>query len=607
MRALAWLCLALSACQLSGPGAAGPGGRPEVVVSQGPISRAEQAEARQLLESAQASFEARRFFEVLRTTDELLERYPSSEVSGDALLLSVSAAAEAGEAARADSAAERYVALLPAGDPRATDVRLLQARAWEGSAATQLDRLLRIDTLEAPTQREEAEAATRAATDALAPEELAAILAAAPGDGPLAPIPQTLHAVNLLERGDREDATLLAQSVLARGVAGRELEFAESVARGELPVDRRPVQSFRIAAVLPTGGSPALAEFARQVAEGVELAAATVLEEPYEVSLLELDDQGDPELGAQIMMELDSLGVMGVVGFLEERELLAAAQARQRAVPIVSPTARSTEGAGEGVYSLEGPDPSAATEIARYAASRAFQRVAILLPGSPHAFEEAYAFQEEAERLGIPLVGTFSYEPGATFFESQIIGAQNALRAAEVAALGLGQEDTLRVEMLEPVGLFLPVPPEDVEYLAPQIAHFALDTLAIELVGTSGWTDARVLELLQPRYTDGVVATAPVGSTVGSPGLQRFREAYEQYFQRSLINAIPAVGYDATLLLLEGLRPGRVSPTELTTAIGGLEGVAGATGTFSVVDDRVVRETQLVRIENRALVPVTEY
>jgi hypothetical protein len=42
-------------------------------------------------------------------------------------------------------------------------------------------------------------------------------------------------------------------------------------------------------------------------------------------------------------------------------------------------------------------------------------------------------------------------------------------------------------------------------------------------------------------------------------------------------------------------------------SIAGLEGVEGATGTFSVVDARVVRETRVVRIENRALVPVTEY
>jgi ABC-type branched-subunit amino acid transport system substrate-binding protein len=277
---------------------------------------------------------------------------------------------------------------------------------------------------------------------------------------------------------------------------------------------------------------------------------------------------------------------------------------RSRGVPIVSPTARSTEGAGEGVYSLEGPDPEAASAIARYAAGRAFQRVAIILPATARATEEADVFQAVAESLGIPVVGRFPYLEGATFFETEILGARDALRAAEVGALGLGPEDTLRVEMLEPVGIFLPIPPEDIEYLAPQLAHFALDTLAIELVGTSGWTDPRILGLLQPRYTDGVVATAHDGADVSFQGRERFRQTYEQYFQRTLISSTPAIGYDAALVLLEGLRPGRVTPPEVTLAIRGLRDIEGATGIFSVVDDRVVRRTSVVRIQNRQLVPI---
>lgn len=589
---------------MAGPASSGPGALPPAVVAAGPISREDRAEAERLYQSAQTSFEARRYLEVLRTTSELLERFPASEVSGEALLLSARAELEAGAAERADAAAERYVGLLPPADPRITEARLVQARAWADSPSTQLDRLLRIGSFDSPEQRTDAESMTRAATDALSADELEAVLADASGDGPLVTIPQALHAVTLLERGEVEAATQLAQSVLGRGVSGREQAFAESVARGELPEGRRPVRSFRIATVLPAGGPPALADFASEISDGIELAVATVLGEPYEVALLELDDQGDPALGAELVAGLDSTGVAGVIGFLEERALLAAGQARQRGVPIVSPTARSTEGAGEGVYSLDGPDPQAAASIARYAAWRAFQRVAILLPGSPHAFEEAYAFQEEAERLGIPIVGHFSYEPGTTFFEDQIIGARNALRAAEIAALGLTREDTLRVEMLEPVGIFLPIPPEDVEYVATQIAHFALDTLAIELVGTSGWTDPRVLELLQPRYTNGVVATAPAGSTEGRPGFLRFREAYEQHFQRTLTSTIPAVGYDAALVLLEALRPGRVTPTEVRSSLAELQPIEGATGTFSVVDGRVVRETRVVRIQDRQLVPI---
>jgi ABC-type branched-subunit amino acid transport system substrate-binding protein len=64
------------------------------------------------------------------------------------------------------------------------------------------------------------------------------------------------------------------------------------------------------------------------------------------------------------------------------------------------------------------------------------------------------------------------------------------------------------------------------------------------------------------------------------------------------------VGYDATLLLLEALRRGRVAPAEVKAAIEALESVPGATGVFSVVNGRVVRATELVRIQDQVAVPI---
>ena len=51
------------------------------------------------------------------------------------------------------------------------------------------------------------------------------------------------------------------------------------------------------------------------------------------------------------------------------------------------------------MYSLEGPDPQAAASIARYAASRAFQRIAIVHPQTPAAEAEADAFEAVAAQL----------------------------------------------------------------------------------------------------------------------------------------------------------------------------------------------------------------
>ena len=97
--------------------------------------------------------------------------------------------------------------------------------------------------------------------------------------------------------------------------------------------------------------------------------------------------------------------------------------------------------------------------------------------------------------------------------------------------------------------------------------------------------------------------TAAVDAGAGSAGDLRFRDAYEEIFQRSLVGGTASLGYDAALVLLEALRPGRVAPDEVTRSMARLSGVEGATGVFSVVDGRVVRTTSVVRIQNRRLVP----
>jgi ABC-type branched-subunit amino acid transport system substrate-binding protein len=201
-------------------------------------------------------------------------------------------------------------------------------------------------------------------------------------------------------------------------------------------------------------------------------------------------------------------------------------------------------------------------------------------------------------------VGRFRYAEGATFFEPQIRSARDALRRDEIAALRLTDQDTLRVELLDPVALFVPTPGEDVELLAPQITHFGLDTLGIEVLGTSGWTDGETLRRVDARHTNRVVATAPLGAAGTSPGYERFRAAYEEHFRRTLVSPVPAVGYDAALLLLEAVRRGARTPREVVEVLESLEDVEGATGVFSVIDGRVVRRSRAVRIENKILTPI---
>jgi ABC-type branched-subunit amino acid transport system substrate-binding protein len=581
------------------PVATGP-----VIVAPGDLSDADEREAAQLWEAAQGSFDARRFFEVLRTTEELIQRFPASDVSGEALRLMARTELQLGRTARADQAAGRYVALLQPGDSRATEMRLLQAAALASDPAGQLDRLLRIDDGASDDEIAAAASLVRESADALAYDQLRRVVdGVGPAAGPLAPIAEARLAVALLEFGQGADASIYARRAIDDGAQGEELLWSEGVLRGELPEGRGRETAFSIGLVLPFGGPPALADFAALVQEGVEVAVSTALGEEYTVNLLVRDDEGDPERTAQAISELEAQGVAGVIGMLQDEVLVSAGQARSTGLPLVSPTARSAARSGEGVYSLEGSDPEAAQAVARYAVSRAFQRIAIVLPQTPEAAVEASAFEAVAEALGMPVVGRFAYEAGATFFEPQIRAARDALRRDELRSLQLMEDDTLHMEVLEPTAIFLPIPPEDVEFLAPQLIHFGLDTLAIELLGTSGWTDPQTLEVVDSRHTTGVVATAAVDAGAGSAGDLRFRDAYEEIFQRSLVGGTASLGYDAALVLLEALRPGRVAPDEVTRSMARLSGVEGATGVFSVIDGRVVRATGVVRIQDRRAVP----
>jgi len=602
-RLLCLLVLATGCQTVGGPGPRGvdsPGST--VVVQPGPISAQEQNEAARLWESARRSADARRFFEVLRTTDEILTRFPASDVSGEALRLTAHAELEVDSLARAAATAERYLSLLGSRDLRAPEMRIVQARAAEDDEARRLDRLLRMTDAASPAQRDTAAALAREAADALSAQELRAVVDSVDTRGPVAPVAEARLAVALLEADSVQLSGTYARRAIESGASGEDLEWARGVLAGELPEGRARTRTFQIAAVMPTTGPPALAEYAAQVMEGVEIALMTVLGPEFTVGVVTADDEGDPELSAQRVRELEDRGVVGVIGFLEDQSLLYAAEARSNQMPLVSPTARSAPLAGDAVYSLEGADVPAARSIARYAASRAYQRVALLYPETPVADVEAEAFATMAESLGMTVAGRFTYAPGETFFEPQIMGARDALRSDELQNLALTEADTLQVEVLEPVALFMPVPPEDVELLAPQVIHFGLDTLGIEILGTSGWTEPGTLNAVDPRLMDGVVATAPVQA--GSEGEEAFRMAYESHFQRSLVGTGPAVGYDAALLLLEALRPGRVLPEQVHSSFNGLTEIPGATGVFSVIDGRVVRRTQVVRIQNRTFVPV---
>jgi ABC-type branched-subunit amino acid transport system substrate-binding protein len=607
--------MALPALLLLGcrPGAVGSGVRPsgppafpDPVLAQGSMSPARASRAAEMYAAADRALEEGRAGEAREIAARIVDEFAAAPVSGRALFLLARACLEDGAPQAADEAAGRFAELLTDGDPRAAEARVVQAEARErlGDEEGRLDRLLRIGP-EAPTNLVIlASDDVREAVGELDVGVLRSVLDRTPEDAVLRPVALTTYALALARSGDTDRARAAAREALATGARGTDSLTATAILEGRSVAGYDRVgraRTLEIASVLPTGGSPGFKEFASLIAEGVEVAAASFLDGSVEVHVDAHDDRGDPAVAASTVEALEDTGVLGAVGFLEAGALEAAAQVRRGPLPLISPTARTAY--VDGAYTLSGADPLAAAAMARYAARQGFLRVAVIHSRAPESTEEADAFVSALQETGTALAGRFEYAAGATYFGDQIRGAREALRGEEIRALGLGPDDTLHVEVLEPVAVFLPIPAEDVELVAPQVTFFGLDTLAIRTLGTSGWTDAQTLKTVDQRHTTGVVATAPVDVGPDSPGFARFREAFESHFRRTLVSPVPALGYDSALLLLEATRNGARSPADVHDALERIRNLEGATGTFSVVDGRVVRRTHIVQIEHGTLIP----
>lgn len=605
MRALAVVALLLvAACTPAGPSASAPAEAEPAgpILAAAPISREEEETARQLYQQAQVALAADRLREAEAAAGRVVDQYPSSRVSVAALWLRaqvraqgdgpVDTAGDVPAAAGADPERdarlqgaqqdlERLVRVLPAGDERVAPALLTLARvqAARGDAAAGLRTALTLP--QGARQPEESMVAwARRTAITLTAQELERVLDGADPGQPLRIPVLVAYARSLRLAGDEDGARRFARSALDAGAAGTDMETARALVEGRrLPLDGAgPVP---VGLVLPLGGSPAFQVFAREIQEGVE----TALEAwglTDDVELLILDDGGDIPTAANLVRSAEARGAVAILGLLEESTLAAATRSRV-AIPLISPTAWEVPTDAPGVFSLNAFDPGAAEALAEWAADSGIRQVAIIHASRGASARDAQLFSERFQARGGSVLRTFPYEPGVTFWESQIKAAA----------------------ALRPEALVLPVPPEDLPGMAPQVTFFGLDTLGIRILGTGAWTDPQILGDVDPRHTNGVVAATPVRSLPDSEGYRRFREAYERRFRRSLVDgAVQALGYDAASLVFRGIFAGAGRPQEVAAALAQVRDLQGATGSLSVVDGELRRLHHLVCLQDGTQHPI---
>ncbi len=571
------LFLGLTCCSLACTAVGAPvdpeSGPRDPALEEGLIDSRGQAESERLLAEAETALDSGDFNRAEELSLRIEASYPAARGSSRALWIRARAADALGKAEETLSTVRRFRTYLHEDDERRVAAAILEGDVLEAEG-----RIVEATEawLAAPSGSDGGRVLERL-VQRVAELTEAELTRLAELDGPfVSPVLAEL-ALKRYAHGRGDGAEDLARRALEAGASGRTRRIAEGVLSGDISEFlTTPV----IGAILPTSGSPRLRQFADLLQEGIRIALEQFgqPQESRTAAELVMQDNGGVIGGAaQLLAALDSASALGVIGPLQDGALSEVARQRPRPLAVISPTAPVVPEGVEGVYSLAGEDPGASRALARYAMESDLQTAVVMYPESRDATFEARSFVNAFESMGGAVLGEFAYPTGATFFGEQL------------------QE----VDSLRPDALVLPLPARDVELMAPQVTFYGLDSLEIRVLGTAGWTEEDVLSRVATRHTNGVVAASPQPPDGESEGYRRFVEAYEAYHQRTLPSTVPALGYDAAALLLEGIRRGADTPSRLLANLEDIRGFPGATGVFSIEDGRVVREHFVICIQDR--------
>jgi branched-chain amino acid transport system substrate-binding protein len=331
----------------------------------------------------------------------------------------------------------------------------------------------------------------------------------------------------------------------------------EAPARREAPL--------RVGVVLSSTGSAVLRQYGELVLEGVQVAAQQASTDRRAVEIVVRDDGGTPQGAAAAVRELEQAGIRVIVGPLVDEAVGAAARARNSDnTVLISPTAVGNQSNVRNVFTLNAVDTRGATALGEYA--RRYARVGMIYPRAPEGAQHARAFAAAYARGG-RTVRDEGFDPGATNVAAQL----RRLRDARVEAI------------------FFPAGERHLQLVLPQIEFYGLS--GTQLLGTETWLPD-VSPGVPARLLEGAIVATPLWRESPDVAWSEFVRLYENAHRRSLQSAIPALGYDATLLAVRAA--GAATTAEYR----------GATGVLTIQGDSVTRRPFLVRMQGGRLVPV---
>lgn len=315
-----------------------------------------------------------------------------------------------------------------------------------------------------------------------------------------------------------------------------------------------------------TGGS---ASFGQSSHKGTELAIdeinarGGVLGKP--LKLITEDDQSQAGQPATIVRKLISQDkVVAILGEVASSKSLEAAPICQQAgIPMITPASTNTKvtEVGDYIFRTCFIDPFQGTVIARFALSKGWKKVAVLVDvKQDYSVGLAENFIKNFTANGGEIVREQKYSSGDKDFKPQL----TSLKAAR------------------PEAIFVPGYYAEVALIAKQARLLGIK---VPLLGGDGWVGDSLLKVAG-QSLDGSFFSCHFSSDDQSPRVQEFVKKYQEKYGQ-LPDDMAALGYDSAMILADAItRAGTTEPAKLRDAIAATSNHEGVTGRISIDQDR---------------------
>jgi ABC-type branched-subunit amino acid transport system substrate-binding protein len=378
-----------------------------------------------------------------------------------------------------------------------------------------------------------------------------------------------------------------------------------------LDENRARLRSAKFVIALPLPYQGVLQPYATSLLRGAQLAVEAGRGEAGDLSvvLAAKDYGGDlARLGSVLDQTCREGRCVGIVGPVLSREAsVVGARAAQWRIPAVSPTAAGPMPPNRYLFRTALTAQAEGAAVARYATQHlGMKRFVVLAPQDRYSIDVVSAFSDEVTRQGGRLIFSATYPPGAVDFGPEI----KRLRETDLRQEGV--METLPAENTEPNApapepvyipgfdaAFLPGDGETVGLIASQLRFF---DISVPLLGSSGWNNRAVIAN-GGKYVEDAIFVDAFFANSQDASVQQFVKQYRARY-REPPDVFAALAYDATALLVRGLRAGAATGERLRdelTKITGQAGVSGITG-FGP-EGEVQRQLSWIQIRNGRFVP----